>query len=36
MSFRAIRADKTETGQNVRFVHLDEAHDRSGFGLVGA
>ena len=25
MSFKAIRADKTETGQNVRFVEMDEA-----------
>ena len=24
MSFRAIRADKTESGQNVRFVEMDE------------
>ena len=30
MSFRAIRADKTETGQNVRFVEMDEAELMEG------
>jgi acrylyl-CoA reductase (NADPH) len=30
MSFRAIRADKTETGQTVRFVEMDEAELMDG------
>jgi acrylyl-CoA reductase (NADPH) len=30
MSFRAIRADKTETGQNVRFVEMDESELMEG------
>ncbi len=30
MSFRAIRADKTESGQNVRFVEMDEAEFMEG------
>jgi acrylyl-CoA reductase (NADPH) len=30
MSFKAIRADKTETGQNVRFVEMDEAELMEG------
>jgi acrylyl-CoA reductase (NADPH) len=30
MTFRAIRADKTETGQNVRFVDMDESELMDG------
>ena len=30
MSFRAIRADKTESGQNVRFVEMEETELMEG------
>jgi acrylyl-CoA reductase (NADPH) len=35
MSFKAIRADKTDTGQNVRFVEMDEAELMDGDVTVG-
>ena len=28
MTFRAIRADKTDAGQVVQFVDMDESEDR--------
>ena len=35
MSFKAIRADKTDTGQSVRFVEMDEAELMDGDVTVG-
>jgi acrylyl-CoA reductase (NADPH) len=35
MSFRAIRADKTESGQDVRFVEMDEKELMEGDVTVG-
>ena len=30
MTFRAVRADKTDAGQNVRFVEMDESELMDG------